>query len=129
MPFRRAGIVQRHAVAGDYVAGGALPTRWRQRGGTSWWGSGDRGRGIGRTARSPDWYQCRYRPGVSQPEMQRQVRQQRADIDSLYELVEGVDQKVDSLDEKVSALDVKLDRRLDELSGQLAEVLRQLGGQ
>ncbi len=51
---------------------------------------------------------------VSQPEMQRQVRQQRADIDTL--------------DEKVSALDVKLDRRLDELSGQLAEVLRQLGG-
>lgn len=65
---------------------------------------------------------------VSQPEMQRQVRQQRADIDSLYELVESVDRKVDTLDEKVSALDVKLDRRLDELSGQLAEVLRQLGG-
>jgi hypothetical protein len=59
--------------------------------------------------------------------MQRQVRQQRADIDSLYELVEGVDQKVDNLDEKVTALDVKLDRRLDDLSGQLAEVLRQLG--
>ena len=48
------------------------------------------------------------------------------DHSGLYELVEGVDRKVDSLDEKVSALDVKLDRRLDELSGQLAEVLRQL---
>ena len=58
---------------------------------------------------------------VSQPEVQRQVRQQRADIDSLYELVERVDQKVD-------ALDVKLDRRFDEISGQLTEVLRQLGG-
>lgn len=68
-----------------------------------------------------------YRPRVSQPEMQRQVRQQRADIDSLYELVETVDQKVDHLDEKVSALDVKLDRRFDELSGQLSEVPRQLG--
>ena len=33
-------------------------------------------------------------PGVSQPEIQRQVRQQRADIDALYELVERVDQKV-----------------------------------
>ncbi|MDN5932661.1 MAG: hypothetical protein L0I24_16620 [Pseudonocardia sp.] len=44
--------------------------------------------------------------------MQRQVRQQRADIDSLYELVENVDRKVDTLDDKVSALDVKLDRRL-----------------
>jgi Protein of unknown function (DUF732) len=32
-------------------------------------------------------------PGVSQPEVQRQVRQQRADIDALYELVERVDQK------------------------------------
>ena len=51
----------------------------------------------------------------------RQVRQQRADIDALYELVERVDQKVD-------AVDVKLDRRFDEISGQLSEVLRQLGG-
>ena len=39
--------------------------------------------------------------------IQRQVRQQRADIDALYELVERVDQKVD-------ALDIKLDRRFDE---------------
>ena len=60
-------------------------------------------------------------PGVSQPEIQRQVRQQRADIDALYELVERVDQKVD-------ALDIKLDRRFDEISGQLSDVLRQLGG-
>lgn len=59
---------------------------------------------------------------VSQPEIQRQVRHQRADIDALYELVERVDQKVD-------ALDVKLDRRFDEMGGQLSEVLRQLGGQ
>ena len=51
----------------------------------------------------------------------RTVRQQRADIDAVYELVERVDQKVD-------ALDVMLDRRLDEISGQLSEVLRQLGG-
>ena len=60
-------------------------------------------------------------PGVSQPEIQRQVRQQRSDIDALYELVERVDQKVD-------AVDVKLDRRFDEISGQLSEVLRQFGG-
>jgi hypothetical protein len=58
---------------------------------------------------------------VSQPEIQRQVRQQRADIDALYELVERVDQKVD-------APRIKLDRGFDEISGQLAEVLRQLGG-
>src|SRR6476469_8792395 len=51
----------------------------------------------------------------------RTVRQQRADIDAVYELVERVDQKVD-------ALDVMLDRLLDEISGQLSEVLRQLGG-
>jgi len=42
-------------------------------------------------------------------------------IDALYVLVERVDQKVD-------ALDVKLDRRFDKISGQLSEVLRQLGG-
>jgi hypothetical protein len=60
-------------------------------------------------------------PRLSQPETQRQVRQQRADIDALYELVECVDQKVD-------ALGIKLDRRFDEISGQLSAVLRQLGG-
>jgi hypothetical protein len=48
-------------------------------------------------------------PGVSQPEIQRQVRQQR-------------------VDQKVGALDVKLDRRFDEISGPLSEVLRQLAG-
>lgn len=48
------------------------------------------------------------------------MHQQRADIDALYELVERVDQKVD-------ALDVKVYRRFDEISGQLSEVLRQLG--
>ena len=58
---------------------------------------------------------------MAQPEIQRQVRQQRADIDALYELVERVDQKV-------HAVDVKLDRRFDEISVQLSEVLRQLGG-
>ena len=58
---------------------------------------------------------------MSQPEIQRQVRQQRADIDALYELGERVDQKVD-------ALDVKLDRRFDQVNSQLSEVLRQLGG-
>ena len=60
-------------------------------------------------------------PGVSQPEIKRQVRQQRADIDALYELVERIDQKVD-------ALDVKLHRRFDEINSQLSELLRQLGG-
>lgn len=84
---------------------------------------------AGRHARTPEAQRSATVLRVSQPEVERQVRQQRGDIDSLYELVEGVDRKVDSLDEKVSALDVKLDRRLDELSGQLAEVLRQLGHQ
>jgi hypothetical protein len=57
-------------------------------------------------------------PSVPATVDQRQVRQQRADIDSLYELVE----------QKVDALDGKLDRRFDEVSSQLSEVLRQLGG-
>ena len=59
---------------------------------------------------------------MSQPEIQRQVRQQRGDIDALYELVARVDQKID-------ALDVKVDRRFDEIGGQLSEVLRQLRDQ
>jgi hypothetical protein len=73
--------------------------------------------------------------GVSQPEIQRQVCQQRADIDALCELVERVDQKVDALDVKVDGLEarvdavgVRLDSRFDEIAGQLFEVLRQLGG-
>jgi hypothetical protein len=55
-------------------------------------------------------------PSVPATVDQHQVRQQRADIDSLYELVE----------QKVDALDVKLDRRFDQISSQLSEVLRQL---
>lgn len=61
----------------------------------------------------------RYALPVTQPEIQRHVRQQRGDIDALYEIVERVDQKVDALDGKV-------DRRFDDISGQLTEVLRQL---
>lgn len=61
----------------------------------------------------------RYALLVSQPEIQRQ---QRGDIDALYELVE----RVERVDQKVDALDVKVDRRFDEISGQLTEVLRQL---
>jgi len=59
----------------------------------------------------------RYALLVSQPEIQRQVRQQRGDIDALYELLERVDQKVD-------ALDAKVDCRFDEISGQLSEPSR-----
>ncbi|HEX7323344.1 MAG TPA: hypothetical protein VF299_10545 [Mycobacterium sp.] len=104
---------------------------------------------------------------MSRPDIDRLVRQQRADIEALYELVEGVDHKVDALDVKLSAkvdalggrvgavdgkvyalggrvgavdgkvdalgrrvgaLDAKFDRRFDEVSGQLTEVVRQLGG-
>ena len=76
--------------------------------------------------------------------MQRQVRQQRADIDSLYELTDqgftelreragGFDTRIDALDARVEALDAKVEQgftrveqRFETLSGQLAEVLRQL---
>ena len=64
----------------------------------------------------------RYDSGVAQPEIQRQGPDSVPNnIDALYELVERVDKKVD-------AVDVKLDRRFDEISVQLSEVLRQLGG-
>ena len=59
---------------------------------------------------------------MSSPEIQRQVRQQRADIDSLYELLESVDRKVDAgfadvserltaADDRFDGLDTKLDAR------------------
>lgn len=62
---------------------------------------------------------ARYAAPVTQPEFQRQVRQQRADIEALHELVERVDQKVDALHEK-------LDRRFDTVAGQLEQVLLRL---
>ncbi len=40
---------------------------------------------------------------MSSPEIQRQVRQQRADIDSVYELLDQVRATVDALDAKVDA--------------------------
>ena len=87
-------------------------------------------------------------PGMSEPEVRRQIRQQRGDIDALSLLVQGVDRKVDALDAKldqraealdteldgrVDALDTKLDtlapsvdRRFDDVGAQLTEILRRL---
>ena len=78
-------------------------------------------------------------PKMSEPEISRRVRQQRADIESLYDLVGGVDRKVDALGVKltgrIDALDAKftgrmdkLDGRMDKLDAQIAEVLRHLKG-
>ena len=62
------------------------------------------------------------------PEIQRQVRQQRADIDSLYELVQRVDLKINEVDQKVDALDRKVDAGFADLGSKLDAVLEQLRG-
>lgn len=56
---------------------------------------------------------------MASPDLPRQVLQQRADIDSLYELVEGIDRKID-------ALDTKLDQRTATLEAKLDQVLARL---
>ena len=50
---------------------------------------------------------------MSSPEMQRQVRQQRADIDSVYELLDEVRGTVADLDTKVDAGFAEILSRLD----------------
>jgi hypothetical protein len=69
---------------------------------------------------------------MSERDIRRQVRQQRADIDVLCELTAGIDRKVDALDVKlggrIDALDGKVDALDGKFGGQLSEVLRRLGG-
>ena len=62
---------------------------------------------------------AQYAAEVSQPEVHRQVGRQRADVDALDELVEGVDHKLD-------ALAVTVDRGFEHVDGQLANILRLL---
>jgi tetrahydromethanopterin S-methyltransferase subunit G len=63
---------------------------------------------------------------MSTPEIQRQVRQQRADIDSLYELLESVDQKVDAGFADVSERFAAADERFDGLDSKLDAILELL---
>lgn len=72
---------------------------------------------------------------MSSPEIQRRVRQQGADIDSLYELVQGVDEKVVAVDHKVDALGAQVEagfaaaeQRDAELRATLDQILQRLGG-
>lgn len=70
---------------------------------------------------------------MTQRETERQARQQRADIDALYELVEGVDRKVDALDTtlngRIDALDTTLNGRIDALDTKLGGQIQTVGGQ
>lgn len=63
---------------------------------------------------------------MSTPEIQRQVRQQRADIDSLYELLELVDQKVDAGFADVSERFTAAGERFDGLDSKLDAILELL---
>ena len=78
------------------------------------------------TEQLTDGLEGRYDSRVSQPEVQRQVRQQRADIDALYELVERVDQKVDALDVKLDVLVRRVDQRVDALDVKLDGLVKRV---
>ncbi len=60
---------------------------------------------------------------MSSPEMQRQVRQQRADIDSVYELLDEVRGTVADLDAKVDAGFAAVNAKID---AGFAEILSRL---
>lgn len=68
-----------------------------------------------------DAWATRYDRQMSSPGLPRQSRQQRADIDSLYELIGGTGRKID-------ALDTQLDQRTATLEAKLDQVVARLSG-
>lgn len=68
--------------------------------------------------------ECRTLRGMSSPEVERRLRQQGADVDSLYEISGRIEGKVDALDERVGALDGRvgaLDQRVGALVTRMDE--------
>jgi hypothetical protein len=63
---------------------------------------------------------------MSSPEIQRRVRQQGADIDSLYELTTAMDQKIDALDGKVESLSTRVDTGFARMDATLTAILQRL---
>ncbi|WP_298795909.1 hypothetical protein, partial [uncultured Pseudonocardia sp.] len=61
-------------------------------------------------------------------EIQRRVRQQGADIDSLYELVTVLGENVDAGFAAAAARDDILDTKVDQLGAKLDQILQRLGG-
>ncbi|MBP2371716.1 hypothetical protein [Pseudonocardia parietis] len=62
---------------------------------------------------------------MSSSEVERRLRQQGADVDSLYEISSRIEDKVDTLDSRVGALDTKVDA-LDSRVGALDTKVDQL---
>ena len=77
---------------------------------------------------------------MSSPEVERRLRQQGADVDSLYEISARIEGKVDAVDAKVVAVDAKVDQlaestnarfdaqdaRFDRLEQTLTQILERL---
>ncbi|MFP5070893.1 hypothetical protein ACLFMI_14665 [Pseudonocardia nantongensis] len=70
---------------------------------------------------------------MSSPEVERRLRQQGADVDSLYEISGRIEGKVDALDERVGALDervgtlaVRMDERFAATDAKLDAILERL---
>jgi hypothetical protein len=67
-----------------------------------------------------------YNPAVATPETGRQLRQQRADIDSLYEPVSTVDQKLTNLTGEVAGVRQEMATGFAEVQSALARTLERL---
>ena len=68
---------------------------------------------------------------MSQPEMERRIVRNTNDIESIYELLTGIDGRLTGIDGRLDGIDGRLDRidgRLESLDGNVAEVLRRLPG-
>jgi peptidoglycan hydrolase CwlO-like protein len=67
-----------------------------------------------------------YYSAVTTPGTGRQLRQQRADIDSLYELVSTVDQKLTNLTGEVAEVRREMTTGFAEVHSALAQILERL---
>lgn len=68
---------------------------------------------------------------MSSSEVERRLRQQGADVDSLYEISSRIEDKVDTLDSRVGALDTKvdaIDNRLGALDTKVDALDGRVGG-
>ncbi|MBC3189505.1 hypothetical protein H7X46_00275 [Pseudonocardia sp. C8] len=63
---------------------------------------------------------------MSSPEVERRLRQQGADVDSLYEISARIEGKVDALDAKLDQVAESTAARFDSLEQTLARIAERL---
>ncbi|WP_142065298.1 hypothetical protein [Pseudonocardia kunmingensis] len=67
-------------------------------------------------------------PQPQSADLPRRVSQHGNDIESLYELVQGVDEKVEAVDQKVEALTIEFRSFRESTDATLQEILRAVRG-